>query len=65
LQSCTCYYTINGSDGSSAWYLVGSGPAGTGTCYMCAQDGLGPNCSSAANAAAAAAASLIEAGQCG
>jgi hypothetical protein len=64
LQSCTCYYTINGSDGNSAWYLVGSGPAGTGACYMCAQNGLSANCNAAADAAANAVTALISSGQC-
>ena len=58
LQSCTCYYTINGSDGSSAWYLV------NGACYMCSQNGLSASCDSAAKVAAQAATAAVTAGQC-
>ncbi len=64
LQSCTCYYTINGSDGTSAWYLVKRDYTEAGSCYMCVQEGLSPNCTGAAQSAAAAAAALIAAGQC-
>lgn len=58
LQSCTCYYTINGSDGTSAWYLVNN------ACYMCKQNGLSISCDSAAKAAAEAATTAVVAGQC-
>jgi hypothetical protein len=50
VQSCACYYTIDGSDGSSEWYLV------NGQCFMCEQDGIDTgDCTSAAQAAASAA----------
>lgn len=55
VQSCTCYYTINGSDGMSAWYLVRESYSDSGACYMCDQVGLGVSCNSAAQAAADAA----------
>lgn len=55
LQSCTCYYTIDGSDGMSAWYLVRESYSETGTCYMCDQVGLDVNCTDAAEAAVNAA----------
>ena len=65
VQTCTCYYTINGSDGTSSWALVKRSLGDTGSCYMCRQDGLASYCDeSTLNAAAAAAASLIAAGYC-
>jgi len=49
VQSCACFYTIDGSDGDSTWYLADGG------CYMCQQNGLTTgDCTAAANAAAQA-----------
>jgi hypothetical protein len=49
VRSCGCFYTINGSDGSSEWYLA------NGQCFMCAQNGINTgDCTAAANAAAQA-----------
>lgn len=49
VQSCGCFYTIDGSDGDSTWYLA------NGQCYMCQQNGLTTgDCTAAANAAAQA-----------
>ena len=49
VQSCACYYVINGSDGDSSWYLA------NGQCFMCQQNGLNTgDCSAAATNAAQA-----------
>jgi hypothetical protein len=49
VQSCACFYVIDGSDGDSTWYLANGG------CYMCQQNGLTTgDCTAAANAAAQA-----------
>lgn len=49
VQSCACYYVINGSDGDSSWYLA------NGQCFMCQQNGLNTgDCTAAANNAAQA-----------
>jgi len=65
VQTCTCYYTINGSDGTSGWALVKRNYSERGTCYMCTQNGLSYTCSQATiDAAAAEAANLILAGEC-
>jgi hypothetical protein len=49
VQSCACFYVIDGSDGDSTWYLANGG------CYMCQQNGLTTgDCSAAASAAAQA-----------
>lgn len=65
IQTCTCYYTINGSDGTSMWYLVKKSLGDSGSCYMCRQDGLSSFCDqSTIDAAATEAAGLIAAGYC-
>jgi hypothetical protein len=47
VQSCACYYVVNGSDADSSWYLA------NGSCFMCQQNGLVTgDCTAAANAAA-------------
>jgi hypothetical protein len=49
VQSCACFYVINGSDGDSSWFLANGG------CFMCEQNGLNTgDCSAAATAAAQA-----------
>ncbi len=49
VQSCACFYTIDGSDADSSWYLANDG------CFMCQQNGLVTgDCTAAADAAARA-----------
>jgi hypothetical protein len=49
VQSCACFYTVNGSDADSSWYLA------NGSCFMCGQNGLNTgDCTAAADSAAQA-----------